>query len=103
MSIQVHPDDALGMKRHNSLGKTEMWYIFEADKGAKLNSGFNKEITKEEYLEHLENKTLDQILNFEEANVGDVFFLPAGRVHYIGKGICLAEIQQTSEYHLQNL
>ena len=97
LSIQVHPDDALGMKRHNSLGKTEMWYIFEADKGAKLNSGFNKEISKEEYLEHLENKTLDQILNFEEANVGDVFFLPAGRVHYIGKGICLAEIQQTSD------
>lgn len=97
LSIQVHPDDALGMKRHNSLGKTEMWYIFEADKGAKLNTGFNREMDKETYLKHLNNKTLEQILNYEEVGVGDVYFLPAGRVHYIGKGICLAEIQQTSD------
>lgn len=97
LSIQVHPDDALGMKRHNSLGKTEMWYIFEADKGSKLNTGFNREMDKETYLKHLNNKTLEQILNYEEVSVGDVYFLPAGRVHYIGKGICLAEIQQTSD------
>lgn len=97
LSIQVHPDDALGMKRHNSLGKTEMWYIFEADKGSKLNTGFNREMDKETYLKHLNGKTLEQILNYEEVSVGDVYFLPAGRVHYIGKGICLAEIQQTSD------
>lgn len=97
LSIQVHPDDELGMKRHNSLGKTEMWYVFEADKGAKLNSGFNREMDKETYLKHLENKSLEQILNYENVSVGDVFFLPAGRVHYIGKGVCLAEIQQTSD------
>jgi mannose-6-phosphate isomerase len=97
LSIQVHPDDALGMKRHNSLGKTEMWYVFEADKGAKLNSGFNQEMDKETYLKHLNDKSLEKILNYEEVKIGDVFFLPAGRVHYIGKGICLAEIQQTSD------
>jgi mannose-6-phosphate isomerase len=97
LSIQVHPDDALALKRHNSLGKTEMWYVFEADKGAKLNAGFNKEINQETYLKHLQNKTLDEILNFEDVAVGDVYFLPAGRVHYIGKGVCLAEIQQTSD------
>jgi mannose-6-phosphate isomerase len=97
LSIQVHPDDELAKKRHNSFGKTEMWYVFWADKGAKLNAGFKKTIDKEVYLKHLNSKSLDQILNFEDVNVGDVFFLPAGRVHYIGKGICLAEIQQTSD------
>jgi mannose-6-phosphate isomerase len=97
LSIQVHPDDVLAKKRHNSFGKTEMWYVFGADKGAKLNSGFKKTIDKETYLKHLNAKSLDQILNYEDVNVGDVYFLPAGRVHYIGKGICLAEIQQTSD------
>ncbi|MBX9850409.1 MAG: class I mannose-6-phosphate isomerase [Cytophagaceae bacterium] len=97
LSIQVHPDDALAKKRHNSFGKTEMWYIFQADKGATLNSGFSKKVDKETYLKHLNNNTLDEILNFEKVEVGDVYFLPAGRVHYIGKGVCLAEIQQTSD------
>jgi len=97
LSIQVHPDDELAKKRHNCFGKTEMWYVFQADKGSKLNAGFNTLIDKETYLNHLENNTLDEILNFEEVHVGDVFYLPAGRVHYIGKGICLAEIQQTSD------
>lgn len=97
LSIQVHPDDELAKKRHHCFGKTEMWYVFDADKGAKLNAGFNKAIDRETYLKHLESNTLDKILNFEAAEVGDVFFLPAGRVHYIGKGICLAEIQQTSD------
>lgn len=97
LSIQVHPNDAMAKERHNSFGKTEMWYIFEADKGAQLNTGFNKKIDQSTYLNHLNNKTLDEILNFESVSVDDVFFLPAGRVHYIGKGICLAEIQQTSD------
>jgi mannose-6-phosphate isomerase len=97
LSIQVHPNDQLAKQRHNSFGKTEMWYVLEADKGAKLNSGFNKAIDEKIYLSHLENNTLDQILNFEKVEAGDVFFLPAGRVHYIGKGVCLAEIQQTSD------
>jgi mannose-6-phosphate isomerase len=97
LSIQVHPDDSLAKERHDSFGKTEMWYILQADKGAQLNSGFNKPINEATYLKHLESNTLDEILNFETVEAGDVFFLPAGRVHYIGKGVCLAEIQQTSD------
>lgn len=97
LSIQVHPDDQLAKLRHNSFGKTEMWYIMQADKGATLNTGFSKPIDEATYLKHLENNTLDEILNFENVQTGDVYFLPAGRVHYIGKGICLAEIQQTSD------
>jgi mannose-6-phosphate isomerase len=97
LSIQVHPGDQLAKERHNSFGKTEMWYVLEADKDARLNTGFNKQIDEKIYLEHLKSNTLDKILNFEEVKAGDVFFLPAGRVHYIGKGVCLAEIQQTSD------
>jgi mannose-6-phosphate isomerase len=97
LSIQVHPNDELAQVRHNCNGKSEMWYIFQADENAKLNVGFNRDIDMETYIYHLENKSLDQILNFEKVNVGDVFYLPAGRVHYIGKGICLAEIQQSSD------
>jgi mannose-6-phosphate isomerase len=97
LSIQVHPNDVLAKKKHSSCGKTEMWYIFQADEGAKLNVGFNKLVDQETYLKHLQENTLNEILNFEKVQVGDVFFLPAGRVHYIGKGICLAEIQQTSD------
>lgn len=97
LSIQVHPDDKLAGERHNSKGKTEMWYIFQADESATLITGFNKEVSEQEYLKHLNNKTLNDILNREKADEGDVFFIPAGRVHTIGKGICLAEIQQTSD------
>lgn len=97
LSIQVHPDDELAMKRHDSYGKTEMWVVMQAEKGAKLISGFSKKITKEEYLKNLEEKTLKNILNSEEVKSGDVFFIPAGRVHAIGSGILLAEIQQTSD------
>jgi mannose-6-phosphate isomerase len=97
LSIQVHPDDQLAKQRHDSFGKTEMWYVLEADKGARLNSGFNKPLNEKEYLKHLQSNTLDEILNFEKVEAGDVYFLPAGRVHYIGKGVCLAEIQQTSD------
>ena len=97
LSIQVHPDDNLAKVRHDSFGKTEMWYILQADEQAKLNAGFNQPIDEAVYLQHLQNNTLDEILNFENVAAGDVFFLPAGRVHYIGKGVCLAEIQQTSD------
>lgn len=96
LSIQVHPNDELAAERHNSFGKTEMWYVMESDPGAELISGFNKKIDKETYLEHFNHKTLTEILNSEKAEKGDVFFIPAGRVHAIGKGILLAEIQQTS-------
>ncbi|MEL6844051.1 MAG: type I phosphomannose isomerase catalytic subunit [Bacteroidota bacterium] len=97
LSIQVHPDDALAKERHNSFGKTEMWYIFQADEGAKLIAGFNQELTKEKYVEYFESGRLMEILNQEAVEEDDVFFLPAGRVHTIGKGLLLAEIQQTSD------
>lgn len=97
LSIQVHPDDEMAAERHNSYGKTEMWYVIQADKGAKLQSGFNQQVDQELYLEKLEKVKLTDILNFEEVTSGDVFFIPAGRVHAIGKGILLAEIQQTSD------
>lgn len=97
LSIQVHPNDALAKERHNSFGKTEMWYVMQADEGAKLMVGFNQEVSKEEYQTHLENNTLTEILNFEEVKKGDVYFLPTGRIHAIGGGIVLAEIQQTSD------
>ncbi len=97
LSIQVHPDDEMAAERHNSYGKTEMWYVMQADKGSKLQSGFNQPVDQEKYLEKLEKVELTDILNFEEVTAGDVFFIPAGRVHAIGKGILLAEIQQTSD------
>ncbi len=97
LSIQVHPDDNLAEKRHGSFGKTEMWYILKAEKNAEITVGFNRKISREEYLKNLENKLLENILNIEQVIDGDVFFLPAGRIHAIGSGILLAEIQQTSD------
>jgi mannose-6-phosphate isomerase len=97
LSIQVHPDDKLGKERHDSFGKTEMWYVIEADPGSTLIAGFNKELTQEEYLEKFNSGHLTDILNKENVKAGDVFFLPAGRVHTIGKGLLIAEIQQTSD------
>jgi len=97
LSIQVHPNDELAKKRHNSFGKTEMWYVIEADPGSSLIAGFNKELNEREYLEKFNSGHLTDILNREDAKAGDVFFLPAGRVHTIGKGLLIAEIQQTSD------
>ena len=97
LSIQVHPNDELSKRRHQAFGKTEMWYVLLAEPGAKLNLGFKETLTQEQYLEKLESGELLDILNFEEVKEGDVFFMPAGRVHAIGKGIVLAEIQQTSD------
>lgn len=97
LSIQVHPDDEMSKERHNAFGKTEMWYVMQADQGSKLQSGFNQQVDQDKYLFKLEHNELTDILNFEEVAAGDVFFIPAGRVHAIGKGILLAEIQQTSD------
>jgi len=97
LSIQVHPDDELAKKRHNSFGKTEMWYVVQADPGSTLIAGFNKELTEQEYLDKFNSGHLTDILNKEDVKAGDVFFLPAGRVHTIGKGLLIAEIQQTSD------
>lgn len=98
LSIQVHPDDELAIKRHDQLvGKTEMWYVIEAGDDAELISGFNKDVNPEIYKKYLDEKNLKAILNIEQVNSGDVFFIPAGRVHAIGSNILLAEIQQTSD------
>jgi mannose-6-phosphate isomerase len=97
LSIQVHPHDQLAAKRHGSFGKTEMWYVLQADDDAEITVGFSKKVSREEYLEHLNKKTLENILNIEKTKKGDVFMLPAGRLHAIGAGILLAEIQQTSD------
>ena len=97
LSIQVHPNDELAKKRHNSFGKTEMWYIIESDNNSSLISGFNKKVDKKIYQEKFNAGDLTSILSREKAKAGDVFYIPAGRVHTIGAGILLAEIQQTSD------
>ena len=97
LSIQVHPNDALAKKRHNSFGKTEMWYIMQADADARIIVGFKENSNANEYLEHLNNKTLLAILDDVKVAPGDVFFLETGTVHAIGAGLVVAEIQQTSD------
>jgi mannose-6-phosphate isomerase len=97
LSIQVHPNDELSKERHNAFGKTEMWYVVDVAEGALINSGFNQLVDKEKYLEYLENGKLIDLLKYDETKVGDVYFIPAGRVHAIGKGSMVAEIQQTSD------
>lgn len=97
LSVQVHPDDELAKKRHNSFGKTEMWYVIEADPGSTLIAGFNQDMTEQKYVDALNSGHIMDILNRENVTGGDVFFLPAGRVHTIGKGLLIAEIQQTSD------
>lgn len=97
LSIQVHPDDELGKQRHNSFGKTEMWYVLQADAGSTLISGFNQEVDEKTYVDKLNSGHIMDILNKEDVAQGDIFFLPAGRVHTIGKGLLIAEIQQTSD------
>ncbi len=97
LSIQVHPNDELARQRHNAYGKTEMWYVVDAEKGALINSGFSKAVTSQQYAELVEEGKLTEVLHYDEVEAGDVFFIPAGRVHAIGKGVLLAEIQQTSD------
>jgi len=97
LSVQLHPNDMLAQKRHNSFGKEEMWYIMQADLGSKLMFGFKEKLTKKVYLEHLKNNTLAEILHYENVKKGDIFHIPTGRVHAIGAGVLLAEIQQSSD------
>jgi mannose-6-phosphate isomerase len=97
LSIQVHPDDALAARRNIGSGKTEMWYILEADPGAELITGFSRKMNAATCLELLKENRLKEALNVEKAQKGDVFFIPSGRVHALGPGILLAEIQQTSD------
>lgn len=97
LSIQVHPNDDLAKARHNSFGKTEMWYVMQADKDSNLIVGFKKDSNAAEYIENLKNSTLLSILETVPVEVGDVFFLETGTVHAIGAGLVIAEIQQTSD------
>ncbi|PTX42991.1 mannose-6-phosphate isomerase type 1 [Christiangramia gaetbulicola] len=97
LSVQLHPNDELARQRHNSFGKTEMWYVMQADEGSKLNIGFKKDLDKREYLDYLEKEKITEVLNFEEVKKGDSFFINTGKVHAIGGGVLLAEIQQTSD------
>lgn len=97
LSIQVHPNDEMAMREHGKSGKSEMWYILKADEGAHLYAGFKKEITPEEYRQRIANDTITEVLADHQVKAGDVFFLPAGRVHAICGGIMLVEVQQSSD------
>ncbi len=96
LSVQVHPDDAYAKAYENSLGKTECWYILDCDPDAELIYGLKKEVSQEELTEAIENDTLLEIANSVKVHQGDMFFIPAGTLHAIGKGILVAEIQQSS-------
>lgn len=96
LSVQLHPNDELARERHQSFGKTEMWHVMQADPGAQLIVGFKETLSKETYLDHLKRGKLLEILHTEKVQEGDTFFIPTGKVHAIGAGILLAEIQQTS-------
>lgn len=97
LSIQVHPNDEMAMREHGKMGKTEMWYIIKADEGAHLYAGFKQQITPEEYQKRIVDGTIVDVLADHPVKSGDVFYLPAGRVHAICGGIMLAEVQQTSD------
>lgn len=97
LSVQLHPNDALAKARHNSFGKTEMWYVVQADEESRIIVGFKEKSSQEEYLKHLENKTIVSLLNEIKVKEGDVFLLETGTIHAIGSGVVIAEIQQTSD------
>lgn len=97
LSVQLHPNDYLAQKRHNSFGKEEMWYIMQAEKDSHLLFGFNQELTKKSYHKHIQNGTLSSVLHSEKVTEGAVYHIPPGRVHAIGGGVVLAEIQQSSD------
>ena len=97
LSVQVHPDDTLAKARHNSYGKTEMWYIIDAEEGAPIYAGLSKQITPEEYEKLVADNAIMDVIARHDSHAGDLFFLPAGRIHAIGAGNLLAEIQQTSD------
>ena len=97
LSIQVHPNDKMAQREHGKMGKSEMWYIIKADKGAHLYAGFKKEITLLEYYQRINDGTITEVLADHQVKAGDVFYLPAGRIHAICGGILLAEVQQSSD------
>lgn len=97
LSIQVHPNDEIAHKRHNSLGKSELWYVLDAEPNSKIINGFSQNVTQEEYINHLKDGTLLSILNTIPVSKGDIYLIPTGRIHALGAGIIVAEIQQRSD------
>ena len=97
LSIQTHPDDKISKIRHSSTGKTEFWYIMDSKKNSQIVLGFKKGITKKIYKKHILKGTIDQIVEYKSINSGDCYLINPGQIHAIGKGIILAEIQQTSD------
>ena len=97
LSIQVHPGDEVAAERHNSYGKTEMWYVVDAEPGAELIIGFSDDCSRDAYLDALDEGLVEDLLQKVPVKKGDVFFIPAGLVHAIGKGVVVAEIQQSSD------
>ena len=97
LSIQVHPDDALSAKRHGKMGKNEMWYVVDADRGSQLIAGFRQKIETSDYAQKVADGSIEDDLNKVNVSEGDCFYIPAGRVHGIGAGMVIAEIQQTSD------
>jgi mannose-6-phosphate isomerase len=97
LSIQVHPHDDVAKVRHNSFGKNEMWYVMEADKDAEIIVGFNTKLDQDKFLEYSKNDQILSVLNSVKTKTGDAFYIPTGRIHAIGEGVMLAEIQQTSD------
>ena len=97
LSIQVHPNDEMAQREHGKMGKSEMWYVIKADAGSHLYAGFKQEITPEEYQQRIADGTIVDVLADHQVKAGDVFYLPAGRIHAICGGILLAEVQQSSD------
>ncbi len=96
LSVQVHPDNEYALRVEGEFGKTEMWYVVDCEPGARLIYGFNRTLTKEELRAQIEADTLPEVCNFVPVKKGDVFFITAGTLHAIGKGILIAEVQQNS-------
>ncbi|WP_295084248.1 type I phosphomannose isomerase catalytic subunit [Ruminococcus sp.] len=96
LSVQVHPDDAYALQHENGYGKTEMWYVIDAEPGAGLYVGFNRDVSREEVAQRIKDNTIMEVLDFHPTKPGDVFFIPAGTVHAIGAGNLICEIQQSS-------
>ena len=97
LSVQVHPGNELAKERHDAYGKTEMWYILQSERNARIFTGFASPVTRDSYINAVKTNRIQDLLNIENADAGDTFFTPAGRIHAIGAGIVLAEIQQTSD------
>ncbi|NLP20229.1 MAG: mannose-6-phosphate isomerase [Bacteroidales bacterium] len=97
LSIQVHPNDELAAERHNARGKSEVWYVLESEKGAKLISGFCKNTNSNDFFDAIEKEDFENLLNIVETKAGEVYYIPAGRVHSLGEGNLILEVQQTSD------